>query len=133
MRFQTPGAGWERAGDAPTPGSLMMRCASAAHTSQMKTLGPATSFDTSAAVLPQNEHASFLRANMATSMALFDLTVGLLTGAETLGRTVVSLRPSGRVAPAGAGLVSRGLMLRDWTVEPRARSRRRACSMHRAR
>jgi hypothetical protein len=52
--------------DAPELGSLMMRLASATQVSQMNTRGPATSFDTSAALFPQNEQANF-RVNIAAS------------------------------------------------------------------
>jgi hypothetical protein len=45
--------------DAPELGSLMMQLASATQVSQMNTRGPATSFDTSAALFPQNEQAIF--------------------------------------------------------------------------
>jgi hypothetical protein len=43
----------------------MMRLATATHASQMYTLGPATSFDTSEALFPQNEQANRFRSNMA--------------------------------------------------------------------
>src|SRR5438105_1236311 len=46
-------------------GSFMMRWAVVMQVSQMYTRGPATSFDTSAALLPQNEQASLRRKSMA--------------------------------------------------------------------
>jgi hypothetical protein len=45
----------------------MMRLTSAAQTSQMYTLGPATNFDVCAASLPQKEQASGRRANIAAT------------------------------------------------------------------
>jgi len=50
--------------DTLTVGSFMMRLASATQLAQMNTRGPATSFETSAALLPQNEQASLGRTNM---------------------------------------------------------------------
>ena len=43
-----------------------MRLAVATQTSQIYTLGPATSFDTSAEVFPQKQHASRVRKNIVT-------------------------------------------------------------------
>src|ERR1700757_967817 len=50
---------------------LMMRAAAAVHTSQMNTLGPATSFATWDSSLPQNEQRSF-RPNIASTSFEFE-------------------------------------------------------------
>jgi hypothetical protein len=49
------------------PESSMMWLAMATHASQMYTFGPATSLETSAALLPQKEHASRLRKNIVAT------------------------------------------------------------------
>src|SRR5437773_10173734 len=50
-------------GGSPLSSSIII-FDTATHRSQIKTRGPATSFSTSAALLPQNEQASFLRKNI---------------------------------------------------------------------
>ena len=64
---QKVGATSVRAGGAVPPGSRIMQLAVATHSLQMKTFGPATSFSTWAALLPQKEQASDLRMNMTNT------------------------------------------------------------------